>query len=89
MPSWKAHLHSVDESYFQHMRHALSFTAVMFVGAVCCLVHAFLPFLFEKKGSAIVQRLYDRMVVNRHKLTPHPQKPDADASGLSLNDQAI
>lgn len=70
MTRLKSHLHSVNESYFQHMRHALGFTVAMFGGALCCLVHAFLPFLFEKRGSAIVERLHDRMVRNRGRLTP-------------------
>lgn len=69
MSRTKAHLHSVNESYFQHMQHALSFTLAMLYGAGCCLVHAFFPFLFEKKGSTIVQELHDRMVVNRTRLS--------------------
>lgn len=67
--SMNSHLESVNESYFQHMRHALSFTVELFVGAACCLVHAFFPSLFEHTGSKIVNRLYDRMVVNRAKLS--------------------
>ncbi len=65
----RSHLSLVNEGYFQHMRHALSFTLGMFLGAVCCLVHAFLPFLFEQTGSKIVARLNDRMVVNRSRLS--------------------
>lgn len=64
----KAHLHSVNETYFQHMRHALSFTLALSYGALCCLVHAFVPSLFERQGSTIVRRLHDRMVVNRGSL---------------------
>lgn len=69
MSRTRAHLHSVNENYFQHMRHALGFTLAMLYGAGCCLVHAFFPFLFERKGSTIVQQLHDRMVVNRDKLS--------------------
>jgi hypothetical protein len=65
-----SHLQSVDETYFQHMQHALSFVLDMLLGSLCCLVHAFLPFVFERKGSQIVTRLHDRMVVNRSNLTP-------------------
>ena len=64
-----SHLNNVNESYFQHMRHALSFTAEMLVGAVCCLIHAIFPFLFEHAGSQIVNKLHDRMVVNRANLS--------------------
>ncbi|MBL4581435.1 MAG: hypothetical protein JKY29_06415 [Gammaproteobacteria bacterium] len=67
--SMNSHLESVNESYFQHMRHALSFTLDMLVGAACCLVHAFFPSLFEHAGSQLVNKLYDRMVVNRANLS--------------------
>ena len=67
------HLDSVSESYFQHGRHASSFAASMFVGSLACLGHAIFPFLFERTGSDIIRRLHDRMVVNRHRLTPTPR----------------
>ncbi len=67
--SRNSHLESINEGYFQHMRHALSFTLEMVVGAACCLVHAFFPSLFEHTGSQVINRLYDRMVVNRAKLS--------------------
>jgi hypothetical protein len=34
---------------------------------MCCLTHAFLPFLFEKTGSQMVCNLVDDMVHNRDK----------------------
>ena len=64
------HLQDVGESYFQHARHAAGFAALMFAGAMACLGHALLPFAFERTGSDIIRRLHDRMVVNRHNLTP-------------------
>lgn len=67
--SMNSHLESVNESYFQHMRHALGFTLEMLVGAACCLVHAFFPSLFEHAGSQLVNRLHDAMVVNRKNLS--------------------
>ncbi|PCJ25197.1 MAG: hypothetical protein COA96_07800 [SAR86 cluster bacterium] len=70
MSSAKSHLDSVDETYFQHMKHAFSFSVELFTASACCLVHAFLPSLFEKKGSSIVGKLHDRMVINRANLTP-------------------
>jgi len=69
------HLHSVDETYGQHFRHALGFAVSMFLGSLYCLVHALLPFLFERAGSDVIRRLHERMVVNRHKLTPRPGAP--------------
>ena len=68
MPSTKNHLQSVNESYFQHMKHALSFTTAMFFGGICCLIHAFFPSLLQQKGSTIILSLHDRMVLNRDNL---------------------
>ena len=74
MNRFNAHLEQVEESYLQHMRHALSFAFNLGVASVVCLVHAFLPFLFEKQGSAIVRRMHDRMVVNRQNLKGSKEK---------------
>ena len=63
------HIDKVGESYFQHMRHAISFSLTLFTAFLCCLVHAFLPFLFEKTGSNAINDLHDRMVVNRVNLS--------------------
>lgn len=64
------HLDSVNETYFQHARHAMSFALHLFAGALVCMIHAVFPFLFERTGSDIIGRLHDRMVVNRRRLTP-------------------
>ncbi len=62
-----AHPASVGESYGEHFRHALAFSAAMFLGATACLVHALIPSMCVKTGSGIIARLHDRMVVNRIK----------------------
>lgn len=79
--SMNSHLESVNESYFQHMRHALRFTLEMLVGAACCLVHAFFPSLFEHAGSQLVNRLHDKMVVNRANLSSGEKEPEQAGSG--------
>lgn len=78
-----SHLNSVNEGYFQHMRHALSFTFEMLVGAVCCFIHAIFPFLCEKSGSQIVNKLHDRMVLNRASLS------NSDSSVQSQNNSEL
>jgi len=78
--SMNSHLESVNESYLQHMRHALSFTLNMLVGAGCCLVHAFFPSLFEHAGSKIVNKLYDRMVLNRATLSSQSSEAPIQAN---------
>ena len=56
-----SHPNSVDESYFEHMRFALRFAGLLLVAAFCALVHAVLPFCFEKTASSIIRKLHDRI----------------------------
>lgn len=59
------HPRSVNETYWQHLRHASSFSGAMLKGGFLCGVHALLPFVFERSGSETIKTLHDRMVVNR------------------------
>ena len=59
------HLDEVGESYWEHMLKAMGFAVAMLVGGVACLVHALLPFLFVKTGSARIRHLHEVMVENR------------------------
>ena len=56
-----SHPSEVGESYFDHMRTAAGFGAVMVVGGLCVMVHAVLPFLFERTGSRTMDKLHKRM----------------------------
>ncbi|AKM31543.1 hypothetical protein AB870_17590 [Pandoraea faecigallinarum] len=67
MKVFTRHPASVGESYLQHMGSALSFALPLLGALLACLVHAVLPFAFEKTGSRIIVRLHDRMVTNRHR----------------------
>ena len=67
------HLRSVDETYYQHLRHALRFSGTLAVAGFVCLVHAIFPFLFQKTGSALITRLHQDMVTERHNLTQSPK----------------
>ncbi len=62
-----AHPASVDETYFEHLGVALSFSLKLFAGALVALVHAFFPFLFVKTGSAVIADLHDRMIAGRNR----------------------
>ena len=64
------HPNSVEETYAEHMGTAFSFAGGMFLGAIACFIHGFLPFLFVKTGSATIDELHDRMVVNRQQRAP-------------------
>tara|TARA_R110000787_G_scaffold274979_1_gene383218 strand:- start:61600 stop:61851 length:252 start_codon:yes stop_codon:yes gene_type:complete len=54
------HPASVGETYFEHFLMAGGFALSMFAAACVCLVHAILPFMFEKTGSRMVADLYQR-----------------------------
>lgn len=60
-----AHPRSVGESYAEHVHSAVGFGLTMILGGIACLVHAFLPFLFERTGSLTVAQLHTRMIVRR------------------------
>lgn len=59
------HPASVGETYSEHLVHASGFGFSMLGGGIVCLMHALLPFMFEKTGSKIITGLHDRMVANR------------------------
>jgi len=63
--SFTEHPASVGETYWQHMGMALSFAGPLFLASLACLVHAVLPFAFERTGSNAVNTLYRRMVSHR------------------------
>lgn len=54
------HPESVNESYFEHMAFAGKFSFKLFGAAFAALIHAILPFLFERTASKIVRELYER-----------------------------
>ena len=76
-----AHLDEVEETYFQHFGHAMSFARAMFVGCLACAGHALFPFLFERTGSDIIRRLHRSMVTHRHTLTPRPERRPGEVPG--------
>lgn len=53
-----AHPASVDESFGEHFLFAMKFSLMLFAAAGAALVHAILPFLFEKTASRIIAKLY-------------------------------
>ncbi|QFT91945.1 hypothetical protein FIU86_03760 [Roseovarius sp. THAF9] len=53
-----SHPQKVDETYLEHARFAGSFSVKLFVAGVCALVHAVLPFAFEKTASRMIAEMY-------------------------------
>jgi len=54
------HPRSVDESYFEHMAFAGKFSGKLFLAGLCALVHAVLPFMFERTASSMIAEMYAR-----------------------------
>lgn len=54
------HPASVGESYLEHAAFASRFSLTLFGAALAALIHAILPFTFEKTASTTVARLYER-----------------------------
>lgn len=67
--SFTEHPATVGETYTEHFRTAMSFSAVMIGGGLACLVHAFLPFLFERTGSTAIRNLHERMILHRSRIS--------------------
>ena len=67
------HPASVGETYTEHFGVAIRYSGTMFKAAFCALVHAFLPFLFEKTASGIVRRMVADMDRRTAKPAAAPQ----------------
>jgi hypothetical protein len=59
--SFTRHPRSVGETYGEHFSTAAGFGASMVLAGLACLVHAALPFVFERTGSRCIERLHERM----------------------------
>ncbi|MEM9106218.1 MAG: DUF6356 family protein [Pseudomonadota bacterium] len=55
------HPQSVDETYLEHLRFAAGFSGRLFLAACAALVHAILPFCFEKTASNMINAMHHRM----------------------------
>jgi hypothetical protein len=56
-----AHCDDVQETYWQHAKHALYFSSLMFVGAIFGLLHAVFPFLFKQTSTNMLARIIARV----------------------------
>ena len=59
-----AHPRSIGDTYFGHMLGAFAISGRMFGAGLGCLIHAFIPGLFEKAASVTVTDL-DRKFTSR------------------------
>lgn len=72
---FRDHPSSVDETYLEHLHTAGWFGGTMITAGIACLIHAILPCLFVRTGSKTIERLHDRMIVNRARA---PSPPESD-----------
>lgn len=59
------HLKEVNETYFVHMQHSLSFCWMGLKASLACLVHAFIPCVFEKTASTTFIQLVNKIAESR------------------------
>ena len=59
-----AHPRSIGTTYFGHMLGALAIGGRMFATSIACLIHAFVPGLFERAATGTVTEL-DREFTSR------------------------
>lgn len=60
------HLRENNVSYFQHMKRSLKYSRISACASLVFIAHAFLPFIFETRGSEEVQRL--QQIINSNKV---------------------
>jgi len=53
-------------TYFEHLKHACSYSVQALGCSLVFMVHGFVPCLFEKTGSIMIQRLHDRFNGVKH-----------------------
>jgi hypothetical protein len=67
------HPHSVDETYLEHMRFALTFAFWLIVAGLAALAHAFVPAVCETTASGILRRLHARVTARAAAVQAAPE----------------
>ena len=57
----RKHLRDVDETYFEHMYHALGYACIFAILVVTTVIHSIIPFLFAETGSNKIKQLNKHM----------------------------
>ena len=56
-----AHPGNLEESYLEHLGHAMSYAWRLAAAAFCALTHAVFPFLFERTASNLIREMHAEM----------------------------
>jgi len=67
MATSREHLQGVDEGYFEHMGHALSYSARLVKASMACLLHALIPSLCVTTASSEINRLHQEIAARHTK----------------------
>jgi hypothetical protein len=78
-----AHPHALDETYTQHFGHALRYSGLLLAASLCALVHAVLPFMFEKTASNMIKKMHGDMMVRGAVQSTQPRHVE-EASGYQI-----
>lgn len=55
------HPEEQNMTYFEHLKHAFSYGVQALSCSIIFIVHGFIPCLFEKTGSIMIDQLNDRL----------------------------
>tara|TARA_R110000737_G_scaffold206107_4_gene224550 strand:- start:86 stop:280 length:195 start_codon:yes stop_codon:yes gene_type:complete len=58
------HLEEADETYIEHMKHALSISYLLLAAGTKCFIHAVVPLLFEKGVSSKLDEINSKVKRN-------------------------
>lgn len=64
------HLETIKETYWEHFYFASMMGVQMLLGGIACIVHAILPFLFEKTASNFLMRLIYQFIDRSKTMEP-------------------
>ena len=60
------HPEEQNMTYFQHLKHACCYSVRALGCSLVFMVHGFVPCLFEKTGSIMIQRLHSKLHETKH-----------------------
>jgi hypothetical protein len=82
--AFTAHPASVGESYIEHFGVALKYAGWLAAASFCALVHAVLPFMFEKTASGMIRA----MVADMDRRKAHGQAKASAMQATELRSDA-
>jgi hypothetical protein len=63
------HPHSVNETYFEHLRNASTYGFRLLLAGFACLIHSLLPFLCVTTASDTMQKIQTEIAERKNTLS--------------------